>query len=112
MRAGIRSAYGVFEGLTREDCIARYPAEWAARKHNRNFMAPGAEPPQQVIDRMQRALERAVDLLRGKHESALVIGHGSALRMFLESLSGQPEQPLGNMEFREISHDGSRFVLV
>jgi broad specificity phosphatase PhoE len=103
--------YGVFEGLTREDCIARYPVEWAAREGNRNFLAPGGELPAVVVERMQRGLERAVALLRGRHESALVVGHGSAMRMFIELLSGQPEQPLGNTEFREVLHDGIRFAL-
>lgn len=103
--------YGIFEGLTREDCIARYPEEWAWREGNRNFMAPGAEHPEAVVARMQRGLARAVDLLRGRHESALIVGHGSALRMFLERLSGRPEQPFGNMEFREVVHDGVAFAL-
>lgn len=104
--------YGVFEGLTREECIARYPAEWDSREGNRNFMVPGAEPPAQVVARIQRALQRAVEQLRGQHENALIVGHGSATRMFVESLSGQPELPMGNMEYREVSHDGSGFVLL
>jgi probable phosphoglycerate mutase len=103
--------YGVFEGLTREDCIAQHPVEWAAREGNRNFLAPGGEPHAAVIARMQRGLERAVASLRGRHESALVVGHGSSLRMFLEVLSGHPEGPLGNMEFREVLHDGVQFAL-
>jgi broad specificity phosphatase PhoE len=103
--------YGVFEGLTREDCIAHYPEEWAAREGNRNFMVQGAELPSAVLARMQRGLDRAVELIRGKHESALIVGHGSALRMFLEGLSGQPEQTFGNMEYREVLHDGTAFAL-
>jgi probable phosphoglycerate mutase len=104
--------YGIFEGLTREDCIERYPVEWASREGNRNFMVPGAESPSLVVERMYRGLEKAAQQLRQEHESALVISHGSALRMFLESLSGQPERPMENMQFREVLHDGSRFSLV
>ena len=104
--------YGVFEGLTREECIARYPDEWGSREGNRNFMVPGAEPPEEVIVRVQRALVRAVERLRGEHQNALIVGHGSSTRMFVESLSGQPELPMGNMEYREVSHDGSGFVLL
>ncbi len=103
--------YGIFEGLTREDCIARYPAEWAAREGNRNFMAPGAEHPSAVVARMERGLARAVEVLRGRYHSALIVGHGSALRMYLEGRSGQPEQPFGNMEYREVVHDGTAFAL-
>jgi broad specificity phosphatase PhoE len=61
---------------------------------------------------MHRGLEKAVQRVRGEHEHALVISHGSALRMFLESLSGQPERPMENMQYREVLHDGSRFSLV
>lgn len=104
--------YGIFEGLTREDCIERYPAEWASREGNRNFMVPGAESPAIVVERMHRGLERAVGRVRGVHESALVIGHGSSIRMFLESLSGTAERPMENMQFRELVHDGQRFSLV
>ncbi|HKP56937.1 MAG TPA: histidine phosphatase family protein [Polyangiales bacterium] len=75
-------------------------------------MVPGAEHPESVVARMRRALERAVEHLRGRHESALVVGHGSATRMFVESLTGKPELPLGNVEFREIAHDGSSFSLL
>jgi probable phosphoglycerate mutase len=103
--------YGVFEGLTREDCIAQYPEEWAARSGNRNFMVQGAELPSAVVDRMQRGLARAVELIRGKHDCALIVGHGSALRMFLEGLSGQPVETFGNMEYREVLHDGRAFAL-
>jgi len=104
--------YGVFEGLTREDCVAQYPVEWAARERNRNFLAPGGEPQASVVARMQRGLGSAVELLRGRHQSALVVGHGSSLRMFCEAVSGQSEQPLDNMEFREVLHDDSGFTLV
>ena len=104
--------YGVFEGLTREDCIARYPAEWAARQGDPNFSAPGAELPAAVVERMRRGLERAVTLAHGRYESALVVGHGGATRMFIEVLSGRREQPLGNMEFRQVLHAGAGFALV
>lgn len=103
--------YGVFEGLTRDECIARHPDAWAARNGNPNFIAPGGEPHASVLERMRRGLERSVALLRGRHENALVVSHGSSLRMFLETLSGRPETPLGNLEFREVLHDGTRFEL-
>jgi len=103
--------YGVFEGLTREECIAQHPDVWAAREGNRNFLVPGGEPPDVVIARMQRALERAIASLRGRHRSALVLGHGSSIRMFLEGLSGRAEPSLENMEFREVLHDSMRFIL-
>jgi broad specificity phosphatase PhoE len=104
-------SFGIFEGLTRDECIARHPEIWAARDANRNFIVPGGEAPAVVIARVQRALARTVTLLQGTHQSALVLSHGSSLRMFLETISGRPEQSFGNTEFRELVHDGRGFSL-
>jgi broad specificity phosphatase PhoE len=103
--------YGIFEGLTREECVAHHPLEWAEREVNRNFLAPGGETHAAVVARMQRGLERAVASLIGRYESALVVGHGSSLRMFLEVVSGHAEASLDNLEFREVLHDGVGFAL-
>lgn len=109
---GLRErSHGVFEGLTREECIERHPEVCAARAGNRNFTVPGGEAPALVVARMQRALERAVASMRSSHQAALVLGHGSSLRIFLESLSGKPEASFGNAEVRELFHDHTRFVL-
>jgi len=102
--------YGVFEGLTGHECRQRHPEVWAAREKDRNFEPPGGEARTQVVERMQRALSRVVEGVRGKHRNALVIGHGSSLRMFLEVLTAGPVQSIGNMEYREVLHDGKRFV--
>ena len=101
--------YGAFEGLTRAECIARHPQAWAARAGNRNFEPPGSEPHALVLERMQRVLVGSVELLRERYRSGLVVGHGSSLRMFLEAISGAPVGLIGNLEFREVVHDGARF---
>jgi broad specificity phosphatase PhoE len=103
--------YGVFEGLTRDECIARHPAIWSARERDRNFEPPGGEPRALVLARMQRGLGRAVELVRGRYDSALVVGHGSSLRMFIEVLTGEHVESFANMEFRELLHDASGFSL-
>jgi len=116
--------YGVFEGLTREQCKERFPDSWAARERERNHEPPGGEPRALVIARMQRGLARAVATLRreqprsphappgssGRH--ALIVGHGSSLRMFLEALTQAPVASLANGEYREVRHDGTDFALV
>jgi hypothetical protein len=57
-------------------------------------------------------MARTVERLRGQsHRSALVVGHGSSLRIFLEVLSGRPEPSLANLEYREVLHDAGRFTL-
>jgi broad specificity phosphatase PhoE len=101
--------YGVFEGLTRDECIARHPQAWAARGNDRNFEPPGGEPNAQVLARMRRALERTVARVRGRYRHALVIGHGSSLRMLLEQLEGTPQTALANLECRVLLHDGATF---
>jgi len=102
--------YGIFEGLTRDECIQRHPAIWAARGDNRNFEPPGSEPCAVVNARMLRGLTRAVSAFRGRHERLLVVGHGSALRMFVESITGTPVLPFSNLQYREVVHDGTQFV--
>jgi broad specificity phosphatase PhoE len=103
--------YGIFEGLTREDCIAKHPLEWEARGTNPNFLVRGGEPPKDVMDRMHRALVRAVELFEGRYDSGLVIGHGGAMRMFLERLTGIAQKPFGNLEFYEVIHDAGTFTV-
>lgn len=102
--------YGVFEGLTRDECIERYPDVWAARGDNRNFEPPDSEPCAAVHARMLRALTRAVESVRGRHERLLVVGHGSALRMFIEGLTGASVSPFHNLQYREVLHDGAQFT--
>jgi broad specificity phosphatase PhoE len=103
--------YGVFEGLTREECRERHPSMWAAREQNRNFEPPGAESNAQVIARMQRGLSNAVARVREQRQAAcLIVGHGSSLRMFLEVLTQQPVASIANLEFRRVLHDGHGFV--
>lgn len=104
--------YGVFEGLTREDCIAQYPDVWAAKGNDRNFEPPGSEPCALVRTRMERALNRAVAEAQGRHEHLLIVGHGSSLRMFIEQIHDGPVETFGNLHFREVVHDGARFAYV
>lgn len=104
--------YGVFEGLTGDECLQRFPDAWAARERERNHEPPGGEPRAQVLARMQRGLERAVATLMPHHQRALVVSHGSSLRMFLEVLTGGAVVSIANMEYRQVRHDGSGFVLV
>jgi broad specificity phosphatase PhoE len=101
--------YGIFEGLTRAECMEQYPAVWAEREANRDYQTPGGESRAEIIERMQRGLTHAVELLRGRYDHGLVVTHGSSLRMFIETLTGVPGQLIGNMEYREVLYDGARF---
>jgi broad specificity phosphatase PhoE len=101
--------YGIFEGLNRDEIVARYPEAWASRGHDRNFVPPGGESNVEVLARMQRAIERAAAAVRGRHQHALIVGHGSALRMFLELLGGEARAPMANAEVHRIVYDGATF---
>jgi len=104
--------YGKFEGLTADECAAQYPEVWNDPKRDRNFLPPGGEPVEEVAARVTRGLLRCVERLRGRYQSALVVSHGTALRLFLEQLSGARVTSLANLEYREVVHDGTRFTLV
>ena len=104
-------AYGEFEGLTGAECEARYPELWRATRGDRNFMPPGGEPIAEVVARMERGLARCIERVRVRYQAALVVGHGSALRIFLEHVSGGPVDPFANLEYRELLHDGERFAV-
>jgi 2,3-bisphosphoglycerate-dependent phosphoglycerate mutase len=104
--------YGVFEGLTHEECNERHPSLWLARQADREFVPPGGESRAVVIARMERGLRSAVERVRGRYERCLVVAHGSSLRMFFEELTGEPGVSMANVEFRELLHDGAGFALV
>ncbi len=101
--------YGVFEGLTGAECEARYPEAWSARNRDRNTVPPGGEPHPAVLARMERAMESIASSMRTRGGSALVVSHGSSLRMFLEHVTGEPLQGLANLELHQLAHDGARF---
>jgi probable phosphoglycerate mutase len=103
--------YGVFEGLTHEECNERHPELWRARQADKEFVAPGGESRAVVIARMQRGLQNAAERVRGRYERCLVVAHGSSLRMFFEELTGMAGVSMDNAEFRELLHDGEGFAL-
>jgi broad specificity phosphatase PhoE len=103
--------YGKLEGLTAEECAAQYPEVWNAPGRDRNFLPPGGEPVEEVGVRVTRGVLRCIERLRGRHQSALVVSHGTALRIFLEALTGERMTSLANLEYREVVHDGVRFTV-
>src|SRR6266545_529223 len=52
--------FGVFEGLTREECAERHPDLWARYEQRYDLDAIGAEPEHKVLARMLAAFRRAV----------------------------------------------------
>jgi probable phosphoglycerate mutase len=103
-------AFGVFEGLTREECAARYPDEWALYQEDRRLTPPGAEPHHEVITRVARAVKRATAVASG--QAALIVGHGGSLRVLLSHATGRPFPPMGNGALFRMVVAGERFVEV
>jgi broad specificity phosphatase PhoE len=79
--------FGVFEGLSGDEALARYP-ELAARNvaYRWDEAPPGAESVQAVVDRVQAGLER----LRAEHDgrTVLLVSHGFVVRCLRYLLDG------------------------
>jgi probable phosphoglycerate mutase len=87
--------FGLFEGLTREECAERYPDEWSSYRAG-GVLPPGTEPHDVVRGRMLRAVRRAVEIESTIDGAILVVTHGSALRAFVQEATGTMPPPLSN----------------
>jgi broad specificity phosphatase PhoE len=95
--------FGVFEGLTRDECAAQHPDAW------RDWLAqtshpPGGEPRADATARMHRALLRVVG-----DGTTLVVSHGGVMRLWLMELLGATIPLVGNATTYEVDHDGQVF---
>jgi broad specificity phosphatase PhoE len=96
-------SFGVFEGLTRDECVANHPDAW------RDWVAqtshpPGGEPRVDAILRMQRAMLRVV-----ADGTSLVVSHGGVMRLWLMELLGTTIPLVGNATMYEVDFDGAAF---
>jgi uncharacterized phosphatase len=85
-------AFGVFEGLTRDECMARYPDAWRAW-HAQTDVPPGAEGLDEATARMHAILGALADETDG---NALVVSHGGVMRLWLVDVLGGPVPALHN----------------
>jgi broad specificity phosphatase PhoE len=95
--------FGVFEGLTRDECVANHPDAW------RDWVAqsshpPGGEPRVDAVARMQRAMLRVV-----ADGTSLVVSHGGVMRLWLMELLGTTIPLVGNATMYEVDFDGAAF---
>jgi broad specificity phosphatase PhoE len=97
--------FGVFEGLTRDECATRYPDAWRAWASYTEH-PPGGESRDDAIVRMNRAMARVREGARGH---ALVVSHGGVMRLWLGELTGAPIPPVGNGVVYDVEHDGTTF---
>ncbi|HEY0250827.1 MAG TPA: histidine phosphatase family protein [Kofleriaceae bacterium] len=95
--------FGVFEGLTRDECQTQHPEAW------RNWVGqtlhpPGGEPKAEAVVRMARALARIVG-----DDTALVVTHGGVMRLWLMDVLGATIPLVGNATMYEVDHDDRGF---
>jgi probable phosphoglycerate mutase len=86
-------AYGVFEGLTRAECVERYPLEWASFDAAGGAAPAGVEPLEHLTARMLRGLRAASEQM---HAPALLVSHGRAMRSLVTAILGRPVDPIPN----------------
>lgn len=79
-------------GLTVAEFAERFPAEHASWKSGHiTGLVPGAETPQQVVERVVPALREIWDATPAG-ETTVVVAHGAALKVSLVAFLGWPEE--------------------
>lgn len=88
---------GDWEGMTWQELMTRYPAEWQARLNDIvNYRVPNGENLLDVQARVMPKIERIVAEHHG--EEVLVVGHGGVNRVILLNAIGAPLAALFNIE--------------
>ena len=80
---------GLWEGMTWDDIISRYPDQWQARLDDIvNYRVPGGENLRDLEARAMPVIDGIVSRHRG--EEVLVVGHGGINRVILLNAVGAP----------------------
>jgi len=76
---------GIFQGLTRDEMIAKYPNEWEAFNADYwDYVIPGGESRRMMQERVFSAWEDAV--ATGIGPELVIVSHGGSLKMLLLKL--------------------------
>jgi probable phosphoglycerate mutase len=106
MDEGLRErSFGVFEGLTREECERLYPAAWRAWVEERHSPA-GAETQQDLSRRMLSALGRAAERVAHAGAGVLVVTHGGAMRSAILAATRETPPPIANGALWRMAWEG------
>jgi broad specificity phosphatase PhoE len=95
--------FGVFEGLTRDECATQHPEAWQAWLAQTGT-PPGGEPRVLAAARLGRALGRIAATGGGP---VLVISHGGVMRLWLMELLGTTIPLVANGTTYAVEHDGA-----
>ena len=99
-------SFGVFEGLTRDQCAEQHPEAWRAWVEQ-TITPAGAELRQDAVARMARALARVI--LRTGEGTALIVSHGGAMRLLLVEWLGVPVAPIANGTVYRVHVEGGLY---
>jgi broad specificity phosphatase PhoE len=102
--------FGVFEGLTREECAAQHPEAWARWSADLRAVPPGAEDQTHLAIRVTRGVLRAAARPDGEHVghaagTVLVVSHGGAIRALIAGIGGGPVPPVPNAAVYRLAFD-------
>ncbi len=98
--------FGIFEGLTRDQCERLHPAAWRAWVEEQR-PAPGVERPEAVAVRVLAAIGRAAGRIARDDSPVLLVTHGGALRAAVRAATGTLPGPIANGAIWRIEWDGS-----
>ena len=101
-------SFGVFEGLTGDECAARHPDDWSRYLADHGHVPSGGEPGEDVARRMHEAV---LELAGAAEGPALFVSHGSAIRHLVSRVTGQPCAPLGNGAMFRLVLRGGRLAV-
>jgi glucosyl-3-phosphoglycerate phosphatase len=113
---GLREVFaGTWQGLLRDEIVARWPDELAAWRRGDDVRPGGGESRSEVAERSAAAMRRAAEDLAGG--TLVVVGHGAALRSGMTLLLGLPSSGwttfdvLGNARWADLRRRRSGWAL-
>jgi len=101
-------SFGIFEGLTREECQTRHAEAWRAWIEERRVPA-GGEALEALATRVVAASTRVALQVATDDAPALVVTHGGALRALVHAVTGEMPPLVKNGEVWRVVYAG-RFV--
>ena len=96
--------FGVFEGLTRDECASQHPDAWRAWLAQTGS-PPGGEERELAVVRMAQALAQ---IAATPGPPALVVSHGGVMRLWLMHVLGDSVPLISNGATYVVDHDTAR----
>jgi probable phosphoglycerate mutase len=101
--------FGVFEGLTREQCEQLHPEAWHAWVQ-RQQPPPGGESREVLAARVTAGIGLASDLATAPGTAVLVVSHGGAMRAAVGVATGTTPGPVLNGALWRVAWDEGKIV--